>query len=63
MRDFRNISIKIGANCRLHSWSTVFGIMSGPLEIVVTSVNNFWTPLASIILGRLYGTVGTDTRP
>ena len=68
LRDFRNISVKMGANSRLHSLSTVFGIRSGPLALfILTSVNNFWTPLASIvtwgILGRLYGTVGTGARP
>ena len=26
-----NISVKMGANSRLHSFSTVFGIRSGPL--------------------------------
>ena len=46
--------------------STVFGIRSGPLALLIfTSVNHFWTHLASIvkrgILGRLYVTVGTGT--
>ena len=50
LRDFRNIYVKMGANSRLHSLSTVFGIRSGPLTLfILTSVNNFWTPLASIV--------------
>ena len=50
LRDFRNISVKIGANSRVHSFSTVFGIRSGPLALLIfTSVNNFWTPLVSIV--------------
>ena len=50
VRYFRNISVKIGANSRLHSFSTVFGIRSGPLALLIfTSVNDFWTPLGSIV--------------
>ena len=50
----------------MHSLSTVFGIRSGPLALLIfTSANHFWTHLASIvkigILRRLYVTVGTGT--
>ena len=35
LRDFQNISVKMGANSQLHSLSTVFGIISGPLALFI----------------------------
>ena len=40
LRDFRNISVKSGANSRLHSFSTVFGIRSGPLALLPLSITS-----------------------
>ena len=45
---FSDISVKIGANSRLHSVSTVFGIRSGPLALLIfTSSGLRWHRLLS----------------